>query len=319
MMLVTHEAIQDAARRLRDVARLTPVIDVSEAACPLWLKCENMQPVGAFKIRGAYNFMAQLAEDVLRRSVVTYSSGNHGQAVASAARSLGASSVIVMPESAPAVKVAGARSFGAEVVFAGTTLLDRQARAEELAATRSLTIVPPFDHPHIIAGQGTVGLEILQQCPGVATVVVPAGGGGLVSGIAAAVKSLRPDVRLIAVEPEGAAKMTVSLAAGHPVTLDRTASMADGLLAVRPGTLTFEHVRALVDEVMTVNESEIAETTVWLAERCKLIVEPSGAVAAAAVRRRAREGRPLQSAVVAIVSGGNISLEALAKLRKSGT
>ncbi|MGH9158875.1 MAG: threonine ammonia-lyase, partial [Vicinamibacteraceae bacterium] len=292
MTLVTLDAIQEAAYRLRRIARVTPVVDVSERGCPLHLKCENLQPVGAFKIRGAYNFMAQLDETVLRHGVITYSSGNHGQAVAFAAKALGAAAVIVMPETAPAVKIAGARALGAEVVFAGTTVLDRQARAEELAAQRGLAIVPPFDDPRIIAGQGTIGLEVVEQCPDAGAIFVPAGGGGLVSGIAAAVRALRPDVRLIAVEPEGAAKMTASLAAGHPVTLDHTTSIADGLLAVRPGALTFEHVRALVDEVVTVAESEIAATTVWLAERCKLVVEPSGAVAAAAVRRRAHD-KPL--------------------------
>src|SRR5262245_35145229 len=188
-----------------------------------------MQPMGAFKIRGALNMLSQLPREQLSRGVITYSSGNHGQAVALAAQALGVPAMIVMPTTAPAVKVSGARSYGAEVVFEGTTSLDRQRRAEREAAGRGLTIIPPFDHEMIIAGQGTVGLEILEQRPDVATVLVEVGGGGLSSGLSAAIKQRKPSVRVIGVEPEGAAKMSKSLAAGHPITLDRTASIADGL------------------------------------------------------------------------------------------
>ena len=231
-MLATRAAIEAAARRIAGVARVTPALDLTPLA-PLVVKCEQMQPIGAFKVRGAVNFMAQLPEAQLRAGVITYSSGNHGQAVAFAAQRMGTHAVVVMPETAPLVKVEGARAWGAEVLFAGTTTVHRQARAEEEAARRGLTIVPPFDCLRIIEGQGTAGLEILTQVPGVRAVYAPIGGGGLISGIAAAVKLSDPSIRVIGVEPAGAPKMSKSLAAGRPVTLDRVASAADGLLAVR--------------------------------------------------------------------------------------
>lgn len=311
--LVTLAEIRDASARIRPLARVTPLIDVpwpgpaatGGAGRRLWLKCENLQPMGAFKIRGAANMLRRLPPDARARGVITYSSGNHGQAVALAAREIGTAAVIVMPTTAPAVKVEGARAYGAEVLFEGLTTADRQARAEREAAARGLTIVPPFDHPWIIAGQGTVGLEILEQCPAVRTVYVELGGGGLASGVAAALKQSEPSIRVVGVEPEGAAKMTRSLAAGRPVTLERTASIADGLLAVRPGDLTFAHVRALVDEVVTVSDAAIADMVAWLFRHARLVVEPSGAAAVAAVALGL--GHPLgEGEVVAVVSGGNV-------------
>jgi threonine dehydratase len=299
--LVSLEDIKAAAERIRGVARRTPAIPSELPG--LFLKCENMQPMGAFKMRGAYNMIAQLAADVRARGVITYSSGNHGQAVALAAQLLGAPSVIVMPETAPDVKVEGARRYGAEVVFAGRTSFDRKHRAEELAAARGLTIVPPFDHEWIIAGQGTVGLEILEQCPDVKTVYVPVGGGGLISGIATAVKRNRPDVRVIGVEPHGAAKMSTSLAAGEPVTLAKTASIADGLLTLRPGDLTFAHAKAFVDEVLTVTDEQIAAAVKWLFATARIVAEPSGATATAGVLTHGMRPAP----VVAVVSGGNVA------------
>ena len=269
--------------------------------------------MGAFKIRGAYNMIAQLSPDALKRGVITYSSGNHGQAVALAARMLGAPAVIVMPTTAPAVKVEGTRSYGAEVIFEGTTSLDRQARAEREAAARGLTMVPPFDHPWIIAGQGTAGLEILEQCPDVATVVVPVGGGGLASGTAAAIKQSKPSVRIVAVEPAGAPKMSTSLAAGHPVTLESSASIADGLMNLRPGDITFEHVRAFVDAVVTVSDPDLAKAVGWLARHARLVVEPSGAATTAAVALGLGGIDPSRGPVVAIVSGGNVAPDAFAK------
>ncbi len=222
---VTVDDIRAARERIRVAAHYTPLIEVAlQANGPsghqaIFLKCENFQPMGAFKIRGAYNMIAQLTKAQLDRGVITYSSGNHGQAVALAAQKLGAKAVIVMPTTAPQVKIDGCKSYGAEVIMAGTTSLDRQARAEQEARERGLTIVPPFDHEQIIIGQGTVGLEILEQCPDVGTVFVPAGGGGLASGTAAAIKQTNPSVRIVVVEPLGAPKMTQSLAAGRPVTL----------------------------------------------------------------------------------------------------
>jgi len=309
--LVTIDEIRAAAARIAGVARRTPLFEVGGfAGEPAFaIKCENMQPAGAFKIRGAYNMIAQLSQDARAAGVITYSSGNHGQAMALAAGLLGIRAVVVMPETAPRVKVLGAQRLGAEVLFAGTTVLDRKSRAESEAATRGLTMVPPFDHPWIIAGQGTCGLEVVEQQPSLAAVYVPMGGGGLVAGISVAVKSLQPHVRVIGVEPEGAPKMTVSRAAGHPVTLPKTASIADGLLSIRPGDLTFAHVQALVDDIVTVPEQEIAAAVKWLFDNANVVAEPSGAVSVAAVLREQR----LSEGVVAIVSGGNVAPEDYAR------
>jgi len=310
--LVTLAEIEAAAARIRPVARVTPLIEVpypssdGNAAGRLFLKCENLQPMGAFKIRGAYNMVSQLSADQRRRGVITYSSGNHGQAVALAAQKLGAPAVIVMPTTAPKVKVDGARGYGAEVMFAGTTSLDRKARAEEVAEERQLTMVPPFDHPMIITGQGTAGLEILEQCPDVATVLVEVGGGGLSSGVSAAIKQRAPHVRVVGVEPDGAPKMKRSLEAGRPVTLDKTASIADGLLTIRPGELTFEHVRTFVDEVVTVPDEAMIRAIRWLYGNARLVVEPSGAVTTAALMLGLGGVDPSRGPVVAIVSGGNV-------------
>jgi threonine dehydratase len=299
--LVTVADIQAAAERIRGVAVCTALIDVSLSA-DLSLKCENQQPMGAFKIRGAVNFLAQLPPDARAAGVITYSSGNHGQAVALAAQRLGMLAVVVMPETAPHVKVEGVKSYGGEVIFAGTTSLDRKARAEAEAAARHLTMVPPFDHPWIIAGAGTCGLEILEQKPDVSAIYVQVGGGGLIAGIAAAVKGSRKNVRVIGVEPTGAAKMAASRAAGHPVKLEKTSSIADGLLPLRPGALTFAHVQAFVDDIATVTDQEISGAVRWLYESAGIVAEPSGATAVAAVlRESASSGR------VAVISGGNIS------------
>ncbi len=312
--LVSLDDIVRARARLQGIARLTPVLSLSPD--PRWqhlrLKCENLQVAGAFKVRGAYNLMSQLQPETRARGVVTYSSGNHGQAVAWAARRLGVPAVVVMPTTAPGVKVEGARMLGAEVQFAGTTSIDRKLAAEVIERERGLTMVPPFDDARIVAGQGTVGLEILEQAPDVTTLYVPAGGGGLASGVAAAVKALRPDVKVIGVEPAGAPKMTRSLEAGEPVTIDLIGSIADGLLAVRPGDVTFAHVRSLVDEVVIVDDDEIADAVRVIARDAKLVAEPSGAATVAAARRMAPPDSP--GTHVAVVSGGNVSLETLAKI-----
>ena len=311
--IVGLAAIEAAAERIGRSVRRTPLVDVSDrAGRPLALKCENLQVAGAFKIRGASNLISQLAA-TSPRGVITYSSGNHAQAVACAARGLGLPAVVVMPETAPAIKVEGTRSYGAEVLFEGTTSVQRRRRAEEVAGARGLAMVPPFDHPGIIAGQGTVGLEILEDRPAVRTVYVPIGGGGLVAGVAAAVKQRRPSARVIGVEPEGAAAMARSVEAGEPVTLDRVASIADGLLPVRPGDLTFAHVAALVDDIVTVEDSAIAAAVRWIAARAKLVVEPSGAATVAAALFAGRNGAA-DGDTVAVLSGGNIAPAALAAL-----
>ena len=317
--LVGPAAIDAAAERIRGAVRRTPLVDVSDVAGrSLRLKCENLQVAGAFKIRGASNLVAQIASGPDVRGVITYSSGNHAQAVACAARRSGLPAVVVMPETAPAVKVEGTRSYGAEVLFEGTTSVERRRRAEALAAERGLTMVPPFDHPEIIAGQGTVGREILEDQPSSDTIYVPVGGGGLVAGVAAAVKRRRPATRVVGVEPVGAAAMARSLAAGAPVTLDGAASIADGLLPVRPGDLTFAHAAAFVDDVVTVEERAIADAVRWLAARAKLVVEPSGAAAVAAALFSGRWNGGEDGDTVAVLSGGNVAPAALAALLREG-
>jgi threonine dehydratase len=309
--LVTLDDIRAARERIKGVAKITPLIDVSSAAGrPLWLKCEGLQPGGAFKIRGAYNMVAQLTDEERRRGVITYSSGNHGQAVAIAARALGAPAVVVMPITAPKIKSDGARGFGAEIVFEGTTSLHRRAKAEEIAAARGLTMVPPFDHKWIIAGQGTLGLEILDQCHDVGTVLAPIGGGGLVSGVAAAIKQSKPHVTVIGIEPSGAASMKNAVDAGEVRTLEGAHSIADGLMAVRPGDLNFAHVRRFVDRIDMVDDAEIAAAVRWLFVNAKIVAEPSGAATVAAALRVAAAYAP---PVVAIVSGGNLDPADLAK------
>jgi threonine dehydratase len=305
--LVSLDDISAAAARVASVARRTPVIPTVIPG--FYLKCENLQPMGAFKQRGAYNMIAQLSSAVRARGVITYSSGNHGNAVAMAAQILGAPAVVVMPETAPKVKVEGAQSYGADVVFAGRTSFDRKHKAEAMAAELGMTIIPPFDHEWIIAGQGTVGLEILEQCPEVATVYVPVGGGGLIAGVSTAIKRTRPEVRVIGVEPAGAAKMSSSLAAGMPVTLEKTGSIADGLLTMRPGDVTFAHVKAFVDRVVTVTDEEIAAAVKWLFRTARIVAEPSGAAATAAVLAH---GAP-QGTALAVVSGGNVAPEDFAR------
>jgi threonine dehydratase len=310
--LVTLDDLREAGKRVSKIARITPLLDVSaQAGRRLLLKCESLQPSGAFKIRGAYNMVAQLSADQRRRGVVTFSSGNHGQAMALAARELGSPAVVVMPTTASKVKVEGARGFGAEVIFAGTTSTERRERAEAEARARGLTIVPPFDHPWIIAGQGTAGLEILEQCPDVATVIVPIGGGGLAAGVAAAIKLSRPAVTVIGVEPAGAAAMKASIEAGFPVTLERAHSVADGLMPVRPGDLTFAHVKRFVDRVVTVEDSQIIEAVLWLHGCANVVAEPSGAASVAAALSGLGDPGP----TVAIISGGNVSLEAIEEFR----
>ena len=310
--LVTLDEIRDAAERIRGVAVCTPLAEVRrggpQGPPSLFLKCENRQPMGAFKIRGAFNMVARLHAETRPAGVITYSSGNHGHAMALAAEHLGMGAIVVMPEDAPQIKIDGVRRHGAEVIFAGITSVERKARAEAESVARGYTIVPPFDHPWIIAGAGTCGLEIVEQCPDVSAVYAPVGGGGLLSGIAAAVKRLRPSVRVIGVEPAGAAKMSASRAAGRPVTLERTSTIADGLRPMRPGDLTFAHVQAFVDNVTTVTDEAIADAVRWLYREAGIVAEPSGAASVAAVLQA---GSALGN--VAVVSGGNIAPDDFAR------
>lgn len=305
-MTLADQDLADAAAALRGVAVRTPLVWIEPLAA--WLKLESRQPIGAFKVRGAYNAIRKLAEPVRRLGVITFSSGNHGQAVAFAAQRFGVRAVIVMPETAPAIKVEGVKRWGGEVVFAGRTSEDRRIAALEIAARDGLAVIPPFDHLDVIAGQATVALEIVEELPDVATVVVPVGGGGLISGVVRGLAAARSRARVVGVEPAGAPKLSRSLAAGHPVTLDRTASIADGLITLSVGGLPFdvlqEHRERLAG-VVTVEDDSIREAVHFLHRECGLEIEPSGAATTAALRSGAIE-RYRQPPVVLVVSGGNV-------------
>ena len=314
--LVSLMDIEAAAARLEGVVKRTPLLPSDtlseEVEAEVRLKCESLQRAGAFKIRGAYNYISRLSEEELARGVLTYSSGNHAQAVALAARLLGTSATVVMPTTAPAVKRAGAQRLGAEVILEGTTSLDRKQRAEAIQAERGLSMVPPFDDPQIIAGQGTVGLEIAREWSEVEVVITCVGGGGLASGCGAALKALCPNAKLYAVEPAGAASMRAGWDAGVPVTLDRIDTIADGLAPVRSGDLTLRHVREFYDDVVLVEDHEIRAAASLLLTRGKLVVEFSGAAGVAALR----SGRiPVAGKRVAVVlSGGNLDPALLSQL-----
>ena len=312
--LVTLEAIRAAARTLDGVATRTPLVPFGRPEHRQYLKAESLQPIGAFKMRGAYVAIAALAPEARARGVITYSSGNHGQGVARAARLLGAPAVVVMPEGAPAIKAARVAADGAEVVWTGPSNLERQQVAERIAAERGLAVIPPYDDDRIIAGQGTVGLEIAEALPDVAAVLVPIGGGGLAAGVATAVRALRPEARVIGVEPELAADTRDSLAAGRvvawpPELVGRT--IADGTRTAAPGARPFAHLAAYLDRVVTVSEAEIAAGVRLCAEESRLVAEPSGALAVAALRFRAAEAglSDVDGPVVAVVSGGNVDPE----------
>jgi threonine dehydratase len=312
--LVGIEAIRAAALTLEGVATRTPLVPFGPPAEGRLLKAESLQPIGAFKIRGAYVAVASLTADALARGVVTYSSGNHAQGVARAARLLGAPAVVVMPSDSPAIKRERVAADGAEIVVVGTASDERQAVAERIAAERGLTIIPPYDDDRIIAGQGTVGLEIVEALPDVAAVLVPIGGGGLASGVAAAVRALAPGARVIGVEPELAADARDSLAAGRIVRWraeDVSRTIADGTRTQALGRRTFAHLTALLDSIVTVSEAEIAAGVRLAAEESRLVVEPSGALTVAALAFRSAEAGlvGLDGPIVAVVSGGNVDPE----------
>jgi threonine dehydratase len=312
---VSLEALRSAAKGLEGIAVRTPLLDAPALSdlldLPVALKCEQLQPIGAFKIRGAYTAVSRIPPESRARGVITYSSGNHGQAVAFAARLLGTRAVVVMPERAPAIKVAGVRRYGGEVVIAGNSSAERWERACALAEERGLAMVPPYESLDVIAGQGTCGLEILEEWPAVGTILVPVGGGGLIAGIAAAVSALKPTVRVIGVEPVGAPKLARALEAGRPVQLDRTDSLADGLLPLSIGELPFAVLSGVVRESMLVSEEEITAAVRFLSREMGLSPEPSGAVTTAALL----SGRaPVSGPTVAVVSGGNVDPDLLKRL-----
>ncbi|ANA97355.1 threonine ammonia-lyase [Mycobacteroides chelonae] len=270
------------------------------------LKCENLQRTGSFKPRGAYNRISLLPDDQRVNGVVAASAGNHAQGVAWAATTLGIPSTVFMPVGAALPKIVATRAYGATVHLTGTTIDEALLAATEFAAETGAVLIHPFDHRDVVAGQATVGLEILEQLPDVGTIVVPAGGGGLVAGIAAVVKAARPEVRIIAVQAAGAAAWPVSLQAGHPVALESMETMADGIAVGKPGAVPFEHVAALVDDVVTVSEEALSRGLLLCLERAKLVVEPAGAAAVAALLTLSAEELDLRGPVCAVLSGGNI-------------
>jgi threonine dehydratase len=321
--MVTLGDILEAQSRLRGVAVRTGLIethihqtDGSSDGRRLYLKPENLQPIGAFKLRGAYNKIASLTEEERRRGVISYSSGNHAQGVAYAARALGTKAVIVMPSNAPAIKREATAALGAEIVWVGPSSAERQQKAEELAAAHGYAIVPPFNDEKIIAGQGTMGLEILDDLHEVETVLAPVGGGGMLSGIATAIKLRRPEVKVIGVEPELAADAQASFRAGKIVEFAAdqvTRTAADGLRTQSVGPINFEHIRRYVDDIVSVSEEEIREAVRRLAGNPKTVAEPSGAVAVAAFLFHGAE-LPKTRVNVAVISGGNIDPQLLAEI-----
>jgi threonine dehydratase len=313
--LVTLDELRAAARTLDGIATRTPLLPAEaigdRVGVPVWLKPESLQRGGAFKFRGAYTYLAWLDPDERARGVIAPSSGNHAQAVALAAKLFGVPCTVVMPTTVTSAKRAGAERMGARIELAGTTTADRMDRAMELVEAEGMTLVPPYDDRVIIAGQGTTGLELLAAMPDVETVIVPVGGGGLSAGVATAVKRLAPHVRMIGVEPAGAPKLTRARAAGRPVRLTSTESIADGLLAVQVGTINFAHHEAFLDEIVTVTDETLVSAMRILLDRSKLLVEPSGAITVAAMLSGA--AKP-SGKTIAVLSGGNIEYSGLRQL-----
>jgi threonine dehydratase len=312
VQLITVDDIQAAADRVRDVVFRTPLIPAQwgDTDRPLWIKAENLQPIGAFKIRGAFNAIGRLDEDQRARGVVAYSSGNHAQAVAYAAAHFGIPASIVMPEETPHVKVQATRDRGAHVVLCKPG--QRERVAEEIVEQTNGVLIPPFDHPDVISGQGTIGLEIADDLPGVRNVLIPVSGGGLASGIGTAIRAKCPEAKVFGVEPELAADATEGLRRGERVDWsigDRNRTIADGLRS-QPSALTFAHMQSVLDDMITVSENEIRDAVRELALRSHLVSEPSGAVGLAAYRKRVTPGGP----TVMVLSGGNVETAAFADI-----
>jgi threonine dehydratase len=305
--------IQSAAERTGHIVRRTPVFTSRTfdalAGARVFFKCENFQRGGAFKLRGASNFLLSIPKDDLPRGVVTYSSGNHGQAVAIAAESLGVAATIVMPTDAPAQKLAATRAHGARIVIYDRAVEDREAIAQRIEQETGATVVPPYDHPWTIAGQGTVALELLAEVPDLDALVVPIGGGGLISGSSIAAHSMRPGIRIFGVEPEQGNDTLLSLRAGQRVGIPLPETIADGLRASKPGALTFPIVQKHVEDIVLVTDAEIRDAMNFLLTRMKILVEPSGAASAGALMH----GRlpPGIAKIGVVLSGGNVDLECL--------
>jgi threonine dehydratase len=319
MGAVSIADVEAAAKLLDGVAIRTAMEESrwlsSAVGGPVLLKCENLQRTGSFKIRGAYVRMSHLSPEERERGVVAASAGNHAQGVALAAQMLGIKATVFMPEGAPIPKLNATRGYGAEVIFHGAILDEALKRAIEYAEETGAVLIHPFDHADIVAGQATCGLEILEQAPQAASVVVPTGGGGLIAGIALAIKSHRPDIRVIGVQAEGAAAYPGSLAAGAPVALESMSTMADGIAVGCPGAIPFAEIVAHVDDVITVSEESISQALVLLLERAKMVVEPAGAVAVSAILDHPDR---FPTPAVAVLSGGNIDPLLLGKVIRHG-
>ncbi|MDX6200426.1 MAG: threonine dehydratase [Actinomycetota bacterium] len=317
--LVDLAAVRAARELLAGVSRETPLEGsrtLSRAVGgQVSLKCENLQRTGSFKIRGAYVRIAKLSDAERGRGVVAASAGNHAQGVALAAKLLGCEATVFMPEAAPLPKVEATRAYGASIRMHGATVDDALVEASAWSERTGAILIHPFNHVDVIAGQGTVGLELLEQCPEMKTVVVPAGGGGLVAGIAVAIKALRPQVKVVAVQAAGASSFPGSLRAGHPVPLASMSTIADGIAVGCPGEITFAHVRDLVDRVATVDEDALSRALLLCLERAKLVVEPAGAAAVAALME---DPTAFEPPVVAVLSGGNIDPVLLSKVIRHG-
>jgi threonine dehydratase len=319
--LLTLGDIEAARVLLGDVVHRTPLIHsrpVTEAVgVAAWLKCENQQRAGSYKVRGAYTRIARLSAAERSRGVVAASAGNHAQGVALAAGLLGTRATVFMPEGAPLPKVTATRGYGAAIEYAGASVDDALDAARLFAARTGALLIHPFDHPDVIAGQGTVGLEILEQCPAAATIITAVGGGGLISGIAVAAKTLRPDIRVIGVQAAGMAAYPPSLAAGAPRKVPHGVTIADGIAVRRPGDLTFAHVSKLVDDVVTVTDEDLSAALLVLLERHKMVVEPAGGAAVAALLTGAY-APAADGPVVAVLSGGNIDPMLLLRVIEHG-
>jgi threonine dehydratase len=314
---VTLEDVRAAQDLLSGVVRPTP-LEYSRAltdrvGAEVYLKCENLQRAGSFKIRGAYTRMARLSDEEKARGVVAASAGNHAQGVALAAQLLGIKAKVYMPHGAPMPKLVATKAYGATIEQVGTTIDECLVKAREWEASTGAVLIHPFDHPDIVAGQGTCGLEIIQQCPDVKTIVVRAGGGGLLAGIATAVKAIKPDVRIIGVQAEQAAAYPLSLAAGKPVAFENMQTMADGIAVGMPGDVPYALVRELVDDMETVSEEALSRALLFLLERAKLVVEP-----AAVAHLLTTAGRHVDGPVVAVLSGGNIDPLLLLRIIRHG-
>ena len=312
------QEVRDAQRRLESVIRPTPTFFSpffsAESGSKVFIKPENLQVTGSFKIRGAYNRIAQLTSEERQRGLIAASAGNHAQGVASAAKAQAVRTTIVMPTVTPLIKVEATRQFGAEVVLAGQNYDEAYEKAKELQSQEGYVFIHPFNDRQVMAGQGTIGLEILAELPEVECIIVPVGGGGLIGGIAAVVKTLRPNVQIIGIEPSGAASMQESLRAGQPVRLERVDTIADGVAVSMPGDLTYSAVRSLVDDMITVTDDELMDAFLMLLEKHKLIAEASGVLPLAAVKHLPTKGKN----VVALISGGNIDVMTIASMIQSG-